>query len=183
LSLDELKYEYPDEPVPQGKSPQSHLEDLTWQGAAWRFPHGIPAHVRDTLDKEIALIAELDYARYFLTVHDIVNFARSRGILCQGRVADHHLGVGGAVGEIERERFKGDGYTAGAAHGEAERGGAHDLEAESAIVGDRIDGAAVSTGEPLGADEDHLHQTLGVLFRRKADTNGIQFFDLFKQAV
>ncbi len=85
FSLDELKYEYPDEPVPAGKTPQSHLEDLTWEGAAWRFPHGIPDKVRDTLEKELALIAELDYARYFLTVHDIVHYARSRGILCQGR--------------------------------------------------------------------------------------------------
>jgi error-prone DNA polymerase len=85
FSLDELKYEYPDEPVPEGKTPQSHLEDLTWQGAAWRFPHGVPGPVRATLEKELALIAELDYARYFLTVHDIVRYARSRGILCQGR--------------------------------------------------------------------------------------------------
>jgi len=85
FSLDELKYEYPDEPVPAGKTPQSHLEDLTWDGAAWRFPDGIPDHVRDTLQKELALIAELNYAPYFLTVHDIVHYARSLGILCQGR--------------------------------------------------------------------------------------------------
>jgi len=85
FSLDELKYEYPDEPVPEGKTPQSHLEDLTWDGAAWRFPDGIPAHVRDTIQKELALIAELNYAPYFLTVHDIVHHARSLGILCQGR--------------------------------------------------------------------------------------------------
>jgi error-prone DNA polymerase len=85
FSLDELKYEYPDEPVPEGKTPQSHLEDLTWEGAAWRFPGGIPDHVRDTLTCELALIAELDYAPYFLTVHDIVHYARSLGILCQGR--------------------------------------------------------------------------------------------------
>jgi error-prone DNA polymerase len=85
FSLDELKYEYPDEPVPEGKTPQSHLEDLTWEGAAWRFRDGISDKVRDTLEKELALIAELDYARYFLTVHDIVRYARSQGILCQGR--------------------------------------------------------------------------------------------------
>ena len=85
FSLDELKYEYPDEPVPEGKTPQSHLEDLTWEGAAWRFRDGISDKVRDTLEKELALIAELDYSRYFLTVHDIVRYARSQGILCQGR--------------------------------------------------------------------------------------------------
>ena len=76
FSLDELKYEYPDEPVPQGKTPQSHLEDLTWEGAAWRYPNGIPEKVRDTLRKELVLIAELNYAPYFLTVHDIVHYAR-----------------------------------------------------------------------------------------------------------
>jgi len=85
FSLDELKYEYPDEPVPDGKTPQSHLADLSWEGAAWRFPGGIPDKVRDTLERELALIAELDYARYFLTVHDIVHYARQVGILCQGR--------------------------------------------------------------------------------------------------
>jgi error-prone DNA polymerase len=85
FSLDELKYEYPDEPVPDGKTPQSHLEDLTWEGAAWRYPNGLPEKVRDTLHKELALIAELNYAPYFLTVHDIVRYARSQGILCQGR--------------------------------------------------------------------------------------------------
>jgi error-prone DNA polymerase len=85
FSLDELKYEYPDEPVPDGKTPQSHLEDLTWEGAAWRFPGDIPEKVRDTLEKELALIEELDYARYFLTVHDIVHYARHLDILCQGR--------------------------------------------------------------------------------------------------
>ncbi len=85
FSLDELKYEYPDEPVPEGKSPQSHLEDLTWEGAEWRFPDGISNQVRDTLRKELTLIAELNYAPYFLTVHDIVRYARGIGILCQGR--------------------------------------------------------------------------------------------------
>ena len=85
FSLDELRYEYPDEPVPEGKTPQSHLVDLTWQGAAWRFPNRIPEKVRDTLEKELALIEKLDYAPYFLTVHDIVAFARENGILCQGR--------------------------------------------------------------------------------------------------
>ncbi len=85
FSLDELVYEYPDEPVPAGKTAQAHLEDLTWEGARVRFPAGVPAKVADTLGKEFALIAQLSYAHYFLTVHDIVAFARSRAILCQGR--------------------------------------------------------------------------------------------------
>jgi error-prone DNA polymerase len=85
FSLDELVYEYPDEPIPPGKSPQSHLEDLTWEGARWRFPKGIPDKVNTTLARELELIDQLNYAPYFLTVHDIVNFARSCNILCQGR--------------------------------------------------------------------------------------------------
>ena len=85
FSLDELRYEYPGEPVPAGATPQGHLEHLTWEGAAERYPGGLPDKVRDGLAHELALIAELDYAPYFLTVHDIVRFARGRGILCQGR--------------------------------------------------------------------------------------------------
>ena len=85
FSLDELVYEYPDEPVPQGKTPHGHLEDLAWEGARWRYPDGVPEAIRTTIARELGLIAELGYAPYFLTVHDIVTFARSRGILCQGR--------------------------------------------------------------------------------------------------
>ncbi len=85
FSLGELAYEYPDEPIPPGLTPDEHLADLTWQGAAVRYPDGIPLRVRDTIEKELLIIAQLNYARYFLTVHDIVRYAVSRGILCQGR--------------------------------------------------------------------------------------------------
>jgi error-prone DNA polymerase len=85
FSLDQLKYQYPDEPVPPGKTAQQHLEDLTWAGAAKYFHGGISEILRATLRKELDLIAELKYAHYFLTVHDIVHFARKEGILCQGR--------------------------------------------------------------------------------------------------
>ncbi len=85
FSLAELRYEYPEEPVPPGLSPQQHLEALAWEGAAHSFPGGVTAKLRGQIEHELALIARLDYARYFLTVHDIVRFARSRGILCQGR--------------------------------------------------------------------------------------------------
>jgi error-prone DNA polymerase len=85
FTLGDLKYNYPDEPVPQGKTAQEHLVDLTWQGAKDHYPNGIPAKVRATLEKELRLIEDLDYAPYFLTVHDIVGFAKRRKILCQGR--------------------------------------------------------------------------------------------------
>ena len=85
FSLDELAYEYPDEPVPAGSTPQQHLEALAWEGAQWRYPGGIPDKVSAALRHELGLIGELDYAPYFLTVHDIVRFANGKGILCQGR--------------------------------------------------------------------------------------------------
>ena len=130
FSLDELRYEYPEEPVPDGMTPQQRLAALAWEGAAARFPadgasfetpamrspqddevfdgiktsrhpeeaakqpsrrthgvdpSGIPDKIRDLITHELGLIERLQYARYFLTVHDIVSFARSRGILCQGR--------------------------------------------------------------------------------------------------
>ena len=85
FSLDQLKYQYPDEPVPPGKTAQRHLEDLTWQGAHRRFPIRISPKTRKVLHKELRLIRKLKYAHYFLTVHDIVRFARSQKILCQGR--------------------------------------------------------------------------------------------------
>jgi error-prone DNA polymerase len=85
FSLDQLKYNYPDEPVPKGKSAQQHLEDLTWEGAASRYPEGPPDKVRETLEKELRLIGKMQIAPYFLTVYDIVSFAKSKDILCQGR--------------------------------------------------------------------------------------------------
>src|SRR5580700_2564546 len=85
FSLDQLKYQYPDEPVPPGKTAQQHLEDLTWAGVEKYFGGKIDDKLRATLRKELDLIAELKYAHYFLTVHDIVHYARSQSILCQGR--------------------------------------------------------------------------------------------------
>jgi len=85
FSLDQLKYQYPDEPVPPGKTAQRHLEDLTWQGAHERFPVRISPRTKKVLHKELRLIRKLKYAHYFLTVHDIVRYAREQKILCQGR--------------------------------------------------------------------------------------------------
>ncbi len=85
FSLDELRYEYPDEIVPEGETPASYLRRLTEEGMQRRWPAGTPQKVVDLIEHELRLIAELDYEPYFLTVYDIVAFARSQGILCQGR--------------------------------------------------------------------------------------------------
>ena len=85
FSLAELRYEYPDELVPAGHTPTSWLRALTEQGIARRWPEGAPPRARELVERELALVAELRYEPYFLTVQDLVAFARGRGILCQGR--------------------------------------------------------------------------------------------------
>ena len=85
FSLNSLRYEYPAEVVPQGLTPIEHLRALTLEGANRRWPEGTPDDVQDLLEKELTLVEELKYEYYFLTVYDIVRFARSRNILCQGR--------------------------------------------------------------------------------------------------
>lgn len=83
--LDSLRYEYPEELAPAGKTPLEHLKRLTWEGAKARWPGGVPDKIIDGLRHELALISELRYEAYFLTVWDLVRFARERNILCQGR--------------------------------------------------------------------------------------------------
>jgi len=85
FNLDELRYEYPAEPVSGGRTAQEELEHLSWLGVEARWPDGVPTKVRTQIEHELTLIGSLGYAPYFLTVHDIVRFARDRGILCQGR--------------------------------------------------------------------------------------------------
>ncbi|WP_299322934.1 error-prone DNA polymerase [Parasphingopyxis sp.] len=87
FSLDELKYEYPEETVPGGRTPQEYLEEVAWEGAARRYPDGIPDKVRGLIAHELKLIGKLDIARYFLTIKDVVDYARGcePPILCQGR--------------------------------------------------------------------------------------------------
>ncbi|MBI3408395.1 MAG: error-prone DNA polymerase [Planctomycetes bacterium] len=85
FSLDELRYEYPEELCPPGTTPSRHLAELTWNAAKLRYPGGIPDKVVALLRHELNLIEELRYEAFFLTVWDLVKFARSRGILCQGR--------------------------------------------------------------------------------------------------
>ena len=83
--LSDLQYQYPDEPVPPGKTASQHLRDLAIAGARARFPQGVPRTIVETLRKELKLIRRVKYEHYFLTVHDIVHWARREGILCQGR--------------------------------------------------------------------------------------------------
>ena len=106
FSLDELRYEYPDESIEGFDNPQEALAHLAYEGAARRYPDGIPAKVRAGIDHELALIAQLQYAPYFLTVHDIVRFARSQGILCQGRGSAANSAVCFCLGvtEVDPER-------------------------------------------------------------------------------
>ena len=102
FSLDELRYEYPEEIVPPGQTPASYLRQLTEEGLAQRYGEsGCPPEVRELIEHELALIAELGYEPYFLTVHDVVAFARSRHILCQGRGSAANSAVCYALGITE----------------------------------------------------------------------------------
>ena len=83
--LDDLKYQYPDEPIPPGKTATRHLRDLVETGVREYFPEGLDEKTADILEKELRIIAKVKYEHYFLTVHDIVHWARREGILCQGR--------------------------------------------------------------------------------------------------
>ena len=113
FSLDELRYEYPKELVPQGYTPQSWLCELTEQGLRqrWpkeRWPQGAPDKVRKAIEHELVLVEEMDYAPYFLTVHDIVQYARSQGILCQGRGSAANSAVCYCLGitEVDPDRMQ-----------------------------------------------------------------------------
>jgi error-prone DNA polymerase len=101
FSLDELRYEYPEELVPPGETPSSWLAKLTEQGLRWRFPAGVPAQIAELVRHELALIAELRYEPFFLTVHDVVRYARENRILCQGRGSAANSAVCYALGITE----------------------------------------------------------------------------------
>ena len=85
FSLEELRYDYPREPVPTGQTPQQHLENLSRAKIKGRFPAGVPDEIATTLERELHIVGNKKYAPYFITVYDIVDYARSRNILCQGR--------------------------------------------------------------------------------------------------
>ncbi|AWM92625.1 error-prone DNA polymerase [Pseudomonas sp. 31-12] len=106
FDLGQLRYQYPRELVPEGQTATSWLRHLTEEGVAWRWPNGPQAKVLVQIDKELELIAELGYESYFLTVHDIVRFAREQKILCQGRGSAANSAVCFALGitEIDPDR-------------------------------------------------------------------------------
>jgi len=107
FSMDELRYEYPDELVPAGETPASYLRRLTEEGMRRRWPGGVPGKVIQLVEHELKLIAELRYESYFLTVYDIVAFARSQHILCQGRGSAANSAVCFCLGitEVDPERM------------------------------------------------------------------------------
>ncbi len=108
FSLDELRYEYPEEVVPAGETPASYLRLETYRGAQHRFKAGIPPAVRRQIEHELTLIAEMRYEPYFLTVYDIVRFARQQNILCQGRGSAANSAVCYCLGITEVDPARGN---------------------------------------------------------------------------
>jgi len=108
FSLSQLRYEYPPELVPDGLTASEHLRALTEAGLARRWPQGVPASIRETIERELALIVELRYEHFFLTVHDVVEYARRENILCQGRGSAANSAVCYALGitEIDPARMQ-----------------------------------------------------------------------------
>lgn len=107
FSLDELRYEYPHELVPDGETPTTYLRKEAYLGAHWRYPHGIPENVHAQLEHELGIIEELRYEPYFLTVFDIVRFARAQQILCQGRGSAANSAVCYCLGVTEVDPSRG----------------------------------------------------------------------------
>lgn len=107
FSLDELRYEYPHELVPEGETPASYLRQQAYIGAHWRYPNGIPENVSAQLEHELEIIGELKFEPYFLTVFDIVRFARSQHILCQGRGSAANSAVCYCLGVTEVDPSRG----------------------------------------------------------------------------
>ncbi|HEY6721847.1 MAG TPA: error-prone DNA polymerase [Burkholderiales bacterium] len=109
FSLDDLRYEYPEELVPDGETPSSWLRKLTEKGLRWRFPNGVPDETRKLIEHELTLVAKLKYEPFFLTVHDVVEFARRKEILCQGRGSAANSAVCYALGITEIDPARSNG--------------------------------------------------------------------------
>ncbi len=108
FKLDDLRYEYPSEVIPEGETPASYLRKETYIGARRRFPKGIPNSVQEQIEHELRLVAEMEYESYFLTVYDIVRFARSQHILCQGRGSAANSAVCYCLGITEVDPARGN---------------------------------------------------------------------------
>jgi len=192
FSLDELRYHYPDDPVASGRTPQQELEHLSRTGAARRYPDGVPEKIEKQIAHELALIDQLNFAPYFLTVHDLVRFARSRGILCQGRGSAANSAVCYALGvtavdptriDVLFERFI-----------SAERGEPPDIDIDfesdrreeviqyvyrtygrdrsamtATVISYRTKGALRDVGKALGLSEDTIVAMQKVYWRRGWD--------------
>jgi len=192
FSLDELRYDYPVDAVPADRTPQEELEAQTWAGAAGRYPAGIPDKVRAQITHELALIGELEFAPYFLTVFDIVRFARDRDILCQGRGSAANSAVCYALGitavdparlDLLFERFI-----------SAERGEPPDIDVDfengrreeiiqyiyekygrdraamtGTVITYRSKGAVRDVGKALGLAEDTIRALQSVVWRQALD--------------
>ena len=192
FSLDELRYDYPVDPVPAGRTPQEELEHQTWAGAAGRYPGGVPDKVSAQIAHELTLIGQLDFAPYFLTVFDIVRFARERGILCQGRGSAANSAVCYALGitavdparlDLLFERFI-----------SAERGEPPDIDVDfengrreeiiqyvydkygrdraamtGTVITYRSKGAVRDAGKVLGLAEDTIRALQSLLWRQSLD--------------
>jgi error-prone DNA polymerase len=192
FSLDELRYDYPIDAVPACRTPQEALEAQTWAGAAVRYPAGVPDKVRAQIVHELALIGDLDFAPYFLTVFDIVRFARDRDILCQGRGSAANSAVCYALGitavdparlDLLFERFI-----------SAERGEPPDIDVDfengrreeiiqyiyekygrdraamtGTVITYRSKGAVRDVGKALGLAEDTIRALQSVLWRQSLD--------------
>ncbi|HSV70215.1 MAG TPA: error-prone DNA polymerase [Methylibium sp.] len=179
VTLDELRYEYPDEIVPPGETAASHLRRLTEHGARERYPAGIPDLVRTQIERELELIAFKRYEAFFLTVHDIVRFARSRDILCQGRGSAANSTVCYCLGItavdpmqttllferfISRERDEAPDIDVDFEHERREeviqyvygKYGHHRTALAAALVTYRVRGAVRDVGKALGLDEPRI---------------------------
>ena len=196
FSLRDLKYRYPRELVPEGLTPSQHLRHLTEEGARRRWPTGVPIEVRKLIERELTLIAELNYEPFFLTVQDVVAFARSRGILCQGRgsaansVVCYCLGITavdpGRIGMlferfISKERNEPPDIDVDFEHERREevlqyvyrKYGRERAALAATVISYQGKSAARDVGRALGFGEDQLDQ-IARCFGRAVDTTALE---------
>jgi error-prone DNA polymerase len=179
FSLEELKYEYPDEIVPAGETAASHLRQMTEDGARKRYPGGVPGTVKEQIEREFTLIFQKRYEAFFLTVFDVVTFARSRGILCQGRGSAANSAVCYCLGITEvdptqttllferfisEERDEAPDIDVDFEHERREeviqyiygKYGTHRTALAAALATYRVRGAVREVGKALGLDEQRI---------------------------